>query len=41
MNYPDCYDPIFQAEQREARWDRWLREHPEGEDDEGEGVDDV
>ncbi len=28
-DYPDCYDPVIQAEQREAQWDRWLKDHAE------------
>ena len=25
---PDCYDPIYQAEQREAAHDAWVRTRP-------------
>ena len=25
---PDCYDPIYQAEEREAKWDRYVEKLP-------------
>ncbi len=28
-DYPDCYDPIYQAERREDEWERWLQDHAE------------
>lgn len=28
MNLPDCYDPVYQAEQREADWDRYSSQFP-------------
>ena len=33
MDYPDCYDPIVQAEQREDRWERYLVESAEEMED--------
>ncbi len=26
--YPDCYDPVIQAEQREALWDKYIANLP-------------
>ena len=28
MGIPDCYDPVHQAEQREAEWDRLVENLP-------------
>lgn len=28
MNIPNCYDPVYQAEQREAEWDRFVEKLP-------------
>lgn len=25
MNIPDCYDPVYQAERREAKWDAYIK----------------
>lgn len=25
MDIPDCYDPVFQAERRESRWDAYVK----------------
>lgn len=29
MNLPACYDPVYQEERRQLRWDRWQAELPE------------
>ena len=28
MRLPDCYDPVFQAQEREAEWDRFAANLP-------------
>lgn len=28
MNIPDCYDPVYQEERRQADFDRWASQFP-------------